>query len=66
MSILSHFPFLGGFSFLLFNKIILMQCTKLDNRGDNPNSLLITMAITCLMGGKDASSSLSESPDSVK
>lgn len=66
MSILSHFPFLGGFSFLLFNKIILRQRTKLDNKADNPNSLLITIAVTSLMGGKDASSSLSESPDSVK
>lgn len=66
MSILSHFPFLGGFSFLLFNKIILMQCAKLGNKVDNPDSLLLTIAITSLKGGKDPSSSLSESPDYVK
>lgn len=66
MSILSHFSFLGRISFLLFNKVILIQCTKLDNKVDNANSLQITVAIISLMGGKDASSSLSESLDSVK
>lgn len=43
-----------------------MQCAKLGNKVDNPNSLLLTIAITSLKGGKDPSSSLSESPDYLK
>lgn len=66
ISISSNFPFLGGFSFLFLNKIILIQCTKLNNKVENPSSLVSTMAITSLMEGKDASFSLSESFDSVK
>lgn len=65
MSILIHFLFLGGFSFLFFSKFFLIQCIEL-NKIDNPNSLMITMAITCLLRGKDDNSSLSESPDFLK
>lgn len=32
MAILSHFPSLGELSLLVFLKIILMQCMKLDNK----------------------------------